>query len=162
MSDGAGGDVDAGVLAAEELALREASIRASLAELLAHTRATTPAAPAQSASAESAPEPGAPGTKGQLLVVANRLPITVSTDPVTKYAFKMSSGGLVSALVSVRDKLPFIWIGWLGREIPIEDQPAIRQRLMAEFRCLPVFLSDALAAKFYAGMSNDVLWPLLH
>jgi trehalose-6-phosphate synthase len=40
--------------------------------------------------------------KSRLIVVANRLPISVSKDAAGAYQFKMSSGGLVSALVSVR------------------------------------------------------------
>ena len=121
---------------AEEVAgLREAAIQASLQELLAlyeHKRrmrgATGEASSARMVSspqleqqqqppsqtgASSSSSPPPPG--GQLLVVANRLPITVSKDAKGEYQFKMSSGGLVSALVSVRDKIPFLWIGWLGK-----------------------------------------------
>jgi trehalose 6-phosphate synthase len=36
--------------------------------------------------------------------------------------FVMSSGGLVTALSGVQNDLDFIWIGWLGCEIPPEEQ----------------------------------------
>lgn len=152
---------------AEAAALREAAIQASLRELISRSQtqrgssASVPSSLSLCSSVAEQSEPAVPNS-GQLLVVANRLPITVSRDAAGEYQFKMSSGGLVSALVSVRDKLPFVWIGWLGKEIPPEDQPGIKRRLLAEYRCLPVFLTDALADKFYSGMSNDVLWPLLH
>lgn len=63
-------------------------------------------------AAEAAGNAGTDASKstGRLIVVANRLPVSaVKTDG--KYSFKMSSGGLVSALVSVRDKLKFVWLG---------------------------------------------------
>jgi trehalose-6-phosphate synthase len=51
----------------------------------------------------------------RLLVVSNRLPVTVSKDPATNdYAFKMSSGGLVSALSGLKKMMKFTWIGWPG------------------------------------------------
>jgi trehalose-6-phosphate synthase len=55
-----------------------------------------------------------------------------------------------------------VWIGWLGEEVPPEDQDEVRQRLLAEHSCLPVFISDALVDKYYNGFSNGVLWPLFH
>lgn len=70
-------------------------------------RQTTPAA-------ATATPTKPPQRTGRLIVVANRLPISVSKDENGDYSFKMSSGGLVSALVSVRDRLPFLWLGWIG------------------------------------------------
>ncbi|RYY31777.1 hypothetical protein EON62_06215 [archaeon] len=114
----------------------------------------------EASSSLSAPAAASPtGMKGRLVVVANRLPISVSQDAAGKYNFKMSSGGLVSALVSVRDKLQFIWIGWLGKEIPEKDQPMIRERLLKEYSCLPVFISDDLADLYYSGYAARELLP---
>jgi trehalose-6-phosphate synthase len=51
----------------------------------------------------------------RLIVVSNRLPITLNKDEGTgKYTSTMSSGGLVSALSSVKRGMSFQWIGWPG------------------------------------------------
>jgi hypothetical protein len=49
-----------------------------------------------------------------LIVVANRLPVTISKGDDGQYNFKMSSGGLVSALSGLKKQMSFIWIGWPG------------------------------------------------
>lgn len=54
----------------------------------------------------------------RLLVVSNRLPVTVKKDTATnQYEFKMSSGGLVAALSGLKKMMSFTWIGWPGRAI---------------------------------------------
>jgi trehalose-6-phosphate synthase len=51
----------------------------------------------------------------RLLVVSNRLPVTVNKDQKTgEYDFKMSSGGLVAALSGLKKMMSFTWIGWPG------------------------------------------------
>jgi len=100
--------------------------------------------------------------KNRLLMVSNRLPVSRVVAADGSYSFEMSSGGLVTALSGVQNDLDFIWIGWLGCEIPLEEQPTVRRRLLAEHNCLPVFLSADLAHKYYNEFSNGVLWPLFH
>jgi trehalose-6-phosphate synthase len=51
----------------------------------------------------------------RLLVVSNRLPVTVNKDETGEYAFKMSSGGLVAALSGLKKMMSFTWIGWPGK-----------------------------------------------
>lgn len=54
----------------------------------------------------------------RLIVVSNRLPVTISKDPKTgEYSFKMSSGGLVSALSGCKKTMSFTWIGWPGQDV---------------------------------------------
>lgn len=49
----------------------------------------------------------------RLIVVSNRLPITITkTDAGWNYA--MSSGGLVTALSGLKKDMKFTWIGWPG------------------------------------------------
>ena len=50
----------------------------------------------------------------RLVVVSNRLPVTIKTDPSLPggFAFGCSAGGLVSALSGVKKTLDFTWIGW--------------------------------------------------
>ncbi|KAL0585721.1 hypothetical protein ABG067_004645 [Albugo candida] len=99
----------------------------------------------------------------RLIMISNRLPISVKRDEATnEYAFSMSSGGLVTALNGIRDEVPFIWIGWLGEEIRQEDQARVRDQLAKEFNCIPVFLTKEVAELYYNDFSNDILWPIFH
>lgn len=104
------------------------------------------------------------GKKQRLLMISNRLPISVKRDKVNpkKFVFKMSSGGLVSALAGIRDRIPFIWIGWLGQEIEEDEKEGVRLQLLKEYNCVPVFLKEDIASMYYNGFSNDVLWPIFH
>jgi len=64
-------------------------------------------------SAGSTPE--GHSEKAHLLVVSNRLPVTMTRDPVTGgWSYKMSSGGLVAALSGLKKEMRFTWIGWPG------------------------------------------------
>ncbi|KAG2147639.1 glycosyltransferase family 20 protein [Suillus clintonianus] len=97
-----------------------------------------------------------------LIVVANRLPITITKDAAGEYHFKMSSGGLVSALSGFKKSLSFTWIGWPGFYIPPKDRAYVDKRLMEEYSCQAVYLDDDVAEGHYNGFSNSILWPLFH
>lgn len=97
-----------------------------------------------------------------LVVVANRLPITITKDASGEYHFKMSSGGLVSALSGFKKSLSFTWIGWPGFYIPPKDRAYVDKRLMEEYSCQAVYLDDDVAEGHYNGFSNSILWPLFH
>ncbi|ORX95026.1 hypothetical protein K493DRAFT_220088 [Basidiobolus meristosporus CBS 931.73] len=97
----------------------------------------------------------------RLLVVSNRLPVTISKNE-DGYQFKMSSGGLVSALSGLKKMMTFTWIGWPGIDIPEDEREEVRKKLLEEHSCLPVFLDDETADKHYNGFSNSILWPLFH
>lgn len=98
----------------------------------------------------------------RLIVVSNRLPVTISKDDNGEYHFKMSSGGLVSALSGCKKTMSFTWIGWPGKDIPMQDRETVNRRLLEEYNCYPVYLSDELADSHYNGFSNSILWPLFH
>eukprot|EP00944_MAST-04C_sp_MAST-4C-sp1_P009172 g9172.t1 len=100
---------------------------------------------------------------GRTIVVSNRLPVVISKDPVTgRRTIKMASGGLVTALNGVRASMDFYWLGWVGEEIPVGERAALRQELMEEHACIPVFLPNEVAQPYYSGFCNNVLWPLFH
>lgn len=99
---------------------------------------------------------------GHLIVVSNRLPITINKDANGEYHFKMSSGGLVSALSGFKKSLNFTWIGWPGFFIPVKDRPLVDKRLKEEYSCQAVYLDDDVADRHYNGFSNSILWPLFH
>lgn len=44
-------------------------------------------------------------TKGKVLVVSNRLPVTIKRLPGGSYDYSMSSGGLVTALQGLKSQL---------------------------------------------------------
>jgi trehalose 6-phosphate synthase len=102
------------------------------------------------------------GDTRRLIVVSNRLPITITQDAKGEYHFKMSSGGLVSALSGCKKFMEFTWIGWPGFFIPEKDRAHVNKRLMEEYSCQAVYLTDDIAEKHYNGFSNSILWPLFH
>ncbi|GAA5862340.1 hypothetical protein JCM3774_002484 [Rhodotorula dairenensis] len=101
---------------------------------------------------------------GQLIVVANRLPVSVTADPSAEggYRFSVSSGGLASALSGCKKKMDFVWIGWPGFDVPEIDREFITKKLQTEFSCIPVYLSAEVAERYYNGFSNSILWPFFH
>ena len=114
-----------------------------------------------SLSHPASPSPEAPPEQ-HLIVVSNRLPVTITKDAQGEYHFKMSSGGLVSALSGTKKSMSFTWIGWTGFYIPPKDRPIVDKRLMEEYSCQAVYLDDDIADRHYNGFSNSILWPLFH
>ena len=82
-----------------------------------------------------------PPPSTRLLIVANRLPMSLKKDSETgEYSFRMSSGGLVSALLGVKN-IKMKWIGWPGCEIKGETVQADVTQKLAEKNCVPVYLN---------------------
>ncbi|CAN6644040.1 alpha,alpha-trehalose-phosphate synthase [UDP-forming] [Trichomonascus vanleenenianus] len=100
--------------------------------------------------------------KGNVLVISNRLPVTIKRSEDGKYDYAMSSGGLVTALSGLKKTTSFKWFGWPGLEIPDEEKDKVAQDLDEQFSCIPVYLNDHLADLHYNGFSNSILWPLFH
>lgn len=121
-----------------------------------------PPAPSRTHTSAYLPDDMDFGASKHLIVVSNRLPVTISKDAHGEYHFKMSSGGLVSALSGCKKSLSFTWIGWPGFFIPLKDRPLVDQRLKDEYSCQAVYLADDVADKHYNGFSNSILWPLFH
>lgn len=60
--------------------------------------------------------------QGKVLVVSNRLPVTIKRSEDGSYDYSMSSGGLVTALQGLKKTTEFQWYGWPGLEIPDDEQ----------------------------------------
>ncbi len=100
-----------------------------------------------------------------LVVVANRLPVSAERLPDGSWAWRRSPGGLVSALDPVLEPESTVWVGWSG--VPREDgdssapsgldAPGIGPCALHE-----VPLTGADVEAFYEGFSNSTLWPLYH
>ncbi len=90
--------------------------------------------------------------RGDLVVVANRLPVHRTAD-----GWVTSPGGLVSALLPLLQRRKGVWVGWAGTaagELP----PFAHDGLFN----VPVPLSADEIRDYYEGFSNSTLWPLYH
>jgi trehalose 6-phosphate synthase/phosphatase len=97
----------------------------------------------------------------RLLIVANRLPITVRpTDSGVEV--QRSTGGLATGLMRPHEQSDGLWIGWSGAGDLNAEQQAELDRELAAMRLVAVPLSADLVTRFYEGYSNGVLWPLFH
>jgi trehalose 6-phosphate synthase/phosphatase len=104
----------------------------------------------------------------RLIVVSNRLPITVS-ESGSKFRIKESVGGLVTGLSSYlstikessMDKSDFIWVGWPGLSVTGHKQDELRKKAES-MNLSPVFLSEKVMDRFYYGFCNKTIWPLFH
>ena len=99
----------------------------------------------------------------RLIVVSNRLPITIKDTGEGGYEFHMSSGGLVAALAGLRGKVDMIWLGSPGMPPDgVRDIDGLTEKLKNEYNCAPVWLDKQTAHEHYNLFSNEVLWPLFH
>ncbi|CCC67686.1 hypothetical protein NCAS_0A11280 [Naumovozyma castellii] len=100
---------------------------------------------------------------GNIIVVSNRLPVTITKNKTTgDYEYSMSSGGLVTALQGLKKTSTFQWYGWPGLEIPDDEKEQVKKDLLEKFNAIPIFLTDEIADLHYNGFSNSILWPLFH
>ncbi|GJM89088.1 hypothetical protein PR202_ga05686 [Eleusine coracana subsp. coracana] len=104
---------------------------------------------------------GLRGMKQRLLVVANRLPVSANRRGEDQWSLEISAGGLVSALLGVKD-VDAKWIGWAGVNVPDEVGQRALTKALAEKRCIPVFLDEEIVHQYYNGYCNNILWPLFH
>ena len=104
-----------------------------------------------------------PSHSGNIIVVSNRLPVTIKKHIETgEYEYSMSSGGLVTALQGLKKTSTFQWYGWPGLEIPDDEKEKVKKDLKEKFNAIPIFLTDEIADLHYNGFSNSILWPLFH
>ena len=100
----------------------------------------------------------------RLLVVSNRLPLSLHKTNEGQWVTRENSGGLVSALSALLRKTRGIWIGWPGDTGNDGDQQRraiLAEWAAAEFR-FAVDLPADVATGFYEGYSNQTLWPVFH
>ncbi|KFA90427.1 bifunctional alpha,alpha-trehalose-phosphate synthase (UDP-forming)/trehalose-phosphatase [Archangium violaceum] len=98
----------------------------------------------------------------RLLLVSNRLPVTVKSDK-DGVSVVRSAGGLATGLRGPHERSGGVWIGWPGDVSRLTPpQRASVEAQLAELRCVPIYLSASEVGRFYEGYSNQVLWPLCH
>src|SRR4051812_7769739 len=98
----------------------------------------------------------------RVLIVANRLPVTVrATD--TGVEVQKSTGGLATGLLRPHEQSGGLWIGWSGAsdELSSEQRAQLDEQLTG-MRLVGVPLTQDQVTRYYEGFSNGVLWPLFH
>jgi trehalose 6-phosphate synthase/phosphatase len=105
--------------------------------------------------------------QGALIVISNRLPYDLPKVG-SKGRPKRNVGGLVNALEPVLAAGDGSWIGWDGHSVhstselsaELTHPPHFRTETGVDLYGVP--LSDREMARYYHGLSNRTLWPLLH
>ncbi len=95
----------------------------------------------------------------RVLVVSNRLPVTVSLHGGI-VQLTPSAGGVATGLRRIRSRR---WIGWSGMSAQVS--PVVQREIDARLNDIGacgVALNDADITSYYTRMANSVLWPLLH
>ena len=100
--------------------------------------------------------------KSRLILVSNRLPITLAFEG-QDFTLQPSSGGLASGLRAPHESSHGIWIGWPG-ETP---RLALKQRAeldtsLSKLGLSPVYLIRHELKGFYEDFSNGAMWPVFH
>jgi trehalose 6-phosphate synthase/phosphatase len=99
----------------------------------------------------------------RLLIVSNRLPITLHAGADGAVAVEHSSGGLATGLKGPHQQLGGLWIGWPGElEGLTESARDEVDRRLGELKLAAVPLTRDEVARYYEGYSNAVLWPVFH
>ncbi|MFT8331808.1 trehalose-phosphatase [Bifidobacterium psychraerophilum] len=102
---------------------------------------------------------------GRLIIVSNRLPMSLDVSDDGSYSLRQNVGGLATAIGPYhKTHKDSVWVGWSGvdpGQYSDEEIDLIREQYESR-RCVPIFLSKEEVDGYYAGFSNDTMWPLLH
>lgn len=91
----------------------------------------------------------------QVLIVANRLPVSWANGIDGERRLVHSPGGLVSALEPVAERMKCAWLGTLEGSSNME--------FMSDgMQLMTVGIDPTLFENYYSGFANQVLWPLFH
>lgn len=101
----------------------------------------------------------------KLIVVSNRLPVSICKTESGQWEATPSAGGLATALDPALRHRGGTWVGWPG--IATSDTGNFESCLnecsgKLGYELVPVALSDTEVDNFYNGFSNEVIWPLFH
>lgn len=98
----------------------------------------------------------------KLLIVSNRLPVTV-TKRGSSLKLHSSVGGLATGLDTFHKSHKSLWIGWPGYVVgkDTKEKNVVKRKLIAR-GCYSVFLSSYDIENYYHGFCNKVIWPLFH
>jgi trehalose 6-phosphate synthase/phosphatase len=109
------------------------------------------------------PSDNAHSPPSSLLIVSNRLPITITSHSDSEFHFERSSGGLATALAHTHRERKALWLGWPGSHFrTVAARQQVHDLLKSQHGCVPVFLGARAIQQYYHGFSNRALWPLFH
>ncbi|MDY7030623.1 MAG: bifunctional alpha,alpha-trehalose-phosphate synthase (UDP-forming)/trehalose-phosphatase [Thermodesulfobacteriota bacterium] len=99
----------------------------------------------------------------RLLIISNRLPINIEKRKGSLH-IRSSAGGLATGLGSFYRSYNSVWMGWPGiaADSLKGEKHDIERRLLSEYNCYPVHLSQNDVEKYYHGFSNKTIWPIFH
>ncbi|MCG3136234.1 MAG: Trehalose-6-phosphate synthase [Phycisphaerae bacterium] len=100
----------------------------------------------------------------RIIIASNRLPIVLERDS-SGLQMRPGTGGLITALRPIMRRCGGIWVGWSGAvDIDAQDlQPLLQQFGQDEgYTLVHVPLTAQERDLFYAGFSNEIIWPLFH
>lgn len=114
---------------------------------------------AEKANAEVSARAAAAARERRVVIVSNRLPVTILSDAT----LVASGGGLATGLSGPHERSGGLWIGWSGsmKDMDEAGRAKLESQLHAR-RLLGVSLSDAEIRDYYERVANGVLWPLFH
>jgi len=101
---------------------------------------------------------------GRLLIVSNRLPVTVSgAESGGRPQVRASIGGLATGLRTPHEQSEGLWLGWPGDMSALDEagREEVRRQLESR-RLVGVELSPDEVAVYYDRIANSVLWPVCH
>lgn len=102
------------------------------------------------------------GREGRLIIVSNRLPVSVERSQ-DGLKYQPSVGGLATSLNALRDETEMLWLGWPGlTPQDAAEEEELESRLREDYGCVPIFLPEDTFEQYYAGFANGCLWPLFH
>jgi trehalose 6-phosphate synthase len=88
----------------------------------------------------------------RLVAISNRVAIPRSGK---------SAGGLAVGLMAAFQQQGGLWFGWSGKTVPHEPGPA-KLTTSGNVRFATIDIGEEDFTGYYAGYSNNTLWPLLH
>jgi trehalose 6-phosphate synthase len=95
--------------------------------------------------------------KRHLLVVSNRLPISIKREPDGSFSSRPAGGGLVTALSGLAETTNFLWFGWPGIEVKDASEKDEVRRSLDAHNAIPIFLDEKLADDHYNGFSSKLI-----
>lgn len=102
--------------------------------------------------------------RNRLIVVSNRVPVSIERTADGGCRCHPGSGGLVTALAPVMQSRGGVWVGWPGLDQADEavgaELAGVGER--AGYELAPVYLCESEREGFYHGFSNEIIWPLFH
>lgn len=100
---------------------------------------------------------------GRLVIVSNRLPVSLIREEVGRWKAQPSLGGLVTALAPILRERGGLWVGWPGISEDVDlGEATARVGEGIGYELKPVMLTEEETDGYYLGFSNEIIWPLFH